>query len=105
MGATSLIGRISSSALDPESTSDNLRRLGARSEARIDPRPFDCSAASESEPWALSACSLAAASRKALCLYAIVLVRDLPLNDIFGRILVENPKVLAWRILGYVPKS
>lgn len=47
-GEMSLIARASSSASDPESTSDNLRLLGARSEVRVDPRPFDCSAASES---------------------------------------------------------
>jgi hypothetical protein len=43
----SLVAR-TSSASDPESASDNLRLLGARSEVRVDPRPFDCSAASES---------------------------------------------------------
>jgi hypothetical protein len=46
-GEMSLIAK-TSSASDPESASDNLRLLGARSEVRIDPRPFDCSAASES---------------------------------------------------------
>jgi hypothetical protein len=43
----SLVAR-TSSASDPESASDNLRLLGVRSEVRVDPRPFDCSAASES---------------------------------------------------------
>jgi hypothetical protein len=46
-GEMSFIAR-TSSASDPESTFDNLRLLGARSELRVDPRPFDCSAASES---------------------------------------------------------